>query len=1209
MSFKCNNSECSAPENKKGKAYPSAMECPFCDEPLVEVISLSDNELELINRLPYVIAYPLRKTLVEKHAWTKINLLKDTFLNYLKYLGLITASEFFNSPFQDKKMVALFYNTLSEPSFGTWNVFIREALKFLNENSHQFFCPELNAYYEQIETGKKRKLYKGEIQYIDAYGDVQHKNQEATAIGMLINFRNRYLGHGLTLDEATSIKLWEEYYPIFNLLLKEMGFASDYLMYKHEHGETYSLQSAEISQVEVASAGNSNVWLQNKEGNILEILPFFIVPGEVNLSKEDKEQILTYESYTGKTIKFFSPEGTEKQTSGKILERLNLLLRNKQKEQPYTPETFTREIFLSRISDENKLIQDTLIAEKKVIPGVYVHRQEMEIKLREWVGARASIFFMAAEAGSGKTNLLMEMQKQYADWGLNSLLIRAGRMEKPKLAEQMAYLLNIDINAGLGAYPAIAGTQSAPTFVLIDGLNEAYHAEQLWQEVLELSQLFEPGSLKFVVTSRANTPADLERYKVTDQELNLVYGEKKEQQEGLAAFTFWLTTLNMEEMKAAWDKYAVADKSRYKPLFSFDDIATFDRLIYNQINNPLVMRIFLEVYNNKNLPKKGKQHLNVWQDWLQTFTADEQRFLGLLATEIWTKGENELLLDDLLNNESLKNYLVSDNLNSPYQRLKNLGWVSRYVKDLNVCMGFTVEGLLLYLFGLQLQQRTPLVDIGYIDEVLQTNNKLQKAGIEAYLSEEGLKGELSLITELIDAEGDKQDIIIRPLLHYMKSHGVEVTLDKLLENPTDNDWQVMLQLNELLDELEYQILRKEFLSNVIGRITFSKKYDTDLGLKAIVVIDGEQARFYFSKIDITNYYIQNDSKLLESLGMCETRFSEYDKALNFYQRCLDIELHTHGSNHSSVADSYNNIGVVLGALGEYDKALEFYNRCLDIELQNLGDNHPSVAESYNSIGFIFEQKGDYDNALQFYEKSLDMTLKIYGEKHPSVASIYNNIGSVLEEKGVFDEVLELYQKCIDIRLTTLGASHPSVAESYNNIGLVWKNKGDYDKALEFYHRCLEIQLESLGSVHSSIAVSYNNIGSVWKSKGDYDKALEFHQQGIDIELKILGSEHPSVAGSYNNIGSVLLYQGNYEKSLVYFQKSLEIFLNSLGTDHPKVSFPYKNIGIAWHKMGEYTKALENYQKSLDIRLKNFGIDDIRTKELIEYIKDVYENIE
>jgi len=249
------------------------------------------------------------------------------------------------------------------------------------------------------------------------------KKQEATAIGMLINFRNRFLGHGLTLDESDAVNLWEIYFPIFRELLSQMKFSEAYHMFKCEHGETYLLKSAEISLVERGSQNSASVWIENPQGISMDILPFFVVPGEVSIGKEDKEQLLTYESYTGKTIKFFSPEGTEKQTTGKILEKLNLLLRDKQKETPFSPEDFTKDEFFKRIEEENKLLLDTLISEKKIIPGIYQHREEMEIKLREWIGARASVFFIVAEAGSGKTNLLVEMQRQYTERQLPSLLI------------------------------------------------------------------------------------------------------------------------------------------------------------------------------------------------------------------------------------------------------------------------------------------------------------------------------------------------------------------------------------------------------------------------------------------------------------------------------------------------------------------------------------------------------------------------------------------------------------------------------------------------------------------------------------------------------------------------------------------------------------------------------------------------------------------
>jgi hypothetical protein len=58
--------------------------------------------------------------------------------------------------------------------------------------NHQFFCPNLLNYYKSIESGSKKQKYKGEIEFIDGNGDIQLKKQEATAIGILINFRNHF---------------------------------------------------------------------------------------------------------------------------------------------------------------------------------------------------------------------------------------------------------------------------------------------------------------------------------------------------------------------------------------------------------------------------------------------------------------------------------------------------------------------------------------------------------------------------------------------------------------------------------------------------------------------------------------------------------------------------------------------------------------------------------------------------------------------------------------------------------------------------------------------------------------------------------------------------------------------------------------------------------------------------------------------------------
>jgi tetratricopeptide (TPR) repeat protein len=595
-----------------------------------------------------------------------------------------------------------------------------------------------------------------------------------------------------------------------------------------------------------------------------------------------------------------------------------------------------------------------------------------------------------------------------------------------------------------------------------------------------------------------------------------------------------------------------------------------------------VLRLFLETYHGKALPKKGIKHLNIWADWLATFSDAEQEFFKLLADAIWEKGENELLLDDVLKNENLKLFFTEDRINAPYPRLKNNGWISRYVKDLNACVAFTVEGALLFIFGKQLQNRSMDMSIELIDEIFEKGSKMQKAGLESFLCEEAMRGELGLITKLIDEGGDMLEICIRPLLHYIKAFGVEDTLSKLLEDTTENDWQALLNLNKMLDELQLQVLRKAFLSEVITRISFSNKYDTELGLIAIEDIDDEKARIYYSKIDGSAEIIKYDDKLLDGLGDCEKRFARYDNALDFYQRCLDIRLRTYGAKHPLTANSYSAIGRIFYSKGEYDKALEFCQKCLDIRLKSLGVDHPSVANSFNTIGIVWDSKGEYTMALEFYQKALVIRLKKMGGQHPYVATLNNNIGLAWQKKGEFEIALEFYQKCLGIYLLLYGDNHPQVAVSLNNIGGVLDNKGEYDKALELYQKSLEIEINYSGGDHPSVATSFNNIGGVWDSKGEYDKAFEFYQKSLDIRLKLHTEEHPDVANLYNNIGRVWDSKGEYDKALEFHQKCLDIRLKTLGVKHHYVSDSYFYIGLCYENLGRFQLGINAYLQGFHI---------------------------
>ena len=74
MNFFCPNKSCEI--FLSNAIFPKAAICPLCRSTL-EMIEekIDDVDWQLLNSLPYTIAYPLKQALSEKHYWSKINYL------------------------------------------------------------------------------------------------------------------------------------------------------------------------------------------------------------------------------------------------------------------------------------------------------------------------------------------------------------------------------------------------------------------------------------------------------------------------------------------------------------------------------------------------------------------------------------------------------------------------------------------------------------------------------------------------------------------------------------------------------------------------------------------------------------------------------------------------------------------------------------------------------------------------------------------------------------------------------------------------------------------------------------------------------------------------------------------------------------------------------------------------------------------------------
>jgi tetratricopeptide (TPR) repeat protein len=199
------------------------------------------------------------------------------------------------------------------------------------------------------------------------------------------------------------------------------------------------------------------------------------------------------------------------------------------------------------------------------------------------------------------------------------------------------------------------------------------------------------------------------------------------------------------------------------------------------------------------------------------------------------------------------------------------------------------------------------------------------------------------------------------------------------------------------------------------------------------------------------------SKILK--GYCDflRQYAKYSELMPVALQRLALDKEVFGELSAEVGACYSCIGIAYYSRhGEYTKALDYFNKSLEIRIAVFGESHPDVASCYNNIGAVYCSQGEYAKALEYYDKSLAIRLTVLGESHHEVANSYNNLGVVYDELGEYAKALDFYNKSLKIDLAKLGESHPDIAGSYNNIAVVYNSQGDYSKALDYYEKSLLI---------------------------------------------------------------------------------------------------------------------------------------------------------
>jgi superkiller protein 3 len=259
----------------------------------------------------------------------------------------------------------------------------------------------------------------------------------------------------------------------------------------------------------------------------------------------------------------------------------------------------------------------------------------------------------------------------------------------------------------------------------------------------------------------------------------------------------------------------------------------------------------------------------------------------------------------------------------------------------------------------------------------------------------------------------------------------------------------------------------------------------------------KEARLHFTKAT------QLDGKLFEAwhdLGVVETSLGNYDKAVDCFEKALDIQP---GSRKTILAygeslrrahrpqkaakvyarwldsdpkdvEMRARYGQVLREAGDLEQALEEARQILS-QGGSSGENVAQTVVAYNALGLTYYKMGKLDLAETAFRKASDLDAKS--------AFVWNNLGLVAFDRGHDQEAFLNFQKASEL--------DPKYLQARLNKASVYLDCGDYKNAHE--------ELLQAVKIDPNDAEAQVALGVAARGDGKLDEARRAYERALDIE--------------------------------------------------------------------------------------------------------------
>jgi serine/threonine protein kinase/tetratricopeptide (TPR) repeat protein len=234
------------------------------------------------------------------------------------------------------------------------------------------------------------------------------------------------------------------------------------------------------------------------------------------------------------------------------------------------------------------------------------------------------------------------------------------------------------------------------------------------------------------------------------------------------------------------------------------------------------------------------------------------------------------------------------------------------------------------------------------------------------------------------------------------------------------------------------------------------------------------------------------------------------------------------------------IGRTYQRLAAHDQARPLLEEALALGERAYGPEHEQVAQSLNDLGVLLRDQGDLAGSARRLERALAIRRARFGTHHATVAVSEVELGRTYSDQGLLERAEPLFREALATRRALLGNAHSETATSLGDLALLLRDKGDLPGAELLFRESLAIDERALGAEHADVATALANLALVLEEQGVHAEAEALGRRAVAIARRALGDKHPSVVNKLSNLSVPLREQGRYAEAAAVLDEALQI---------------------------------------------------------------------